>query len=242
MIEFGFKSDTGKRREINQDAFFVMPEAGIFLIADGVGGHNAGELASRTTMADMAAFIRQNPIPEGISDDELIDYFLSLISTVNTHVREMAQDNDEPRGMATTLLMLYIREGTAYIINVGDSRAYLIRDNDIVQITEDHTFVNDLVKRGIITELQAQNHPDRNMITRAIGAEKTVKPDFYMFKIYRDDIILMCTDGLYNEVSKYEICRMALDSENMREACSRLVDAANSNAGNDNITVVSVKF
>ena len=80
------------------------------------------------------------------------------------------------------------------------------------------------------------------MITRAIGAEKTVKPDFYMFKIYQNDIILMCTDGLYNEVSKDEICRMALDSENMREACSRLVDAANSNAGNDNITVVSVRF
>lgn len=242
MLEFGFKSDTGKRREINQDAFFVMPEAGIFLVADGVGGHNAGEVASRTTMADMAAFIRQNPIPDGVGDDALIDYFLSLITTVNTHVREIALDNDAPRGMATTLLMLYIREDNAYVINIGDSRAYLIRDEDIVQITEDHTFVNDLVKKGIITEVQAQNHPDRNMITRAIGAEKTVKPDFYMFKIYQNDIILMCTDGLYNEVSKDEICRMALDSENMREACSRLVDAANSNAGNDNITVVSVRF
>ena len=139
MLEFGFKSDTGRRREINQDAFFVMPEAGIFLVADGVGGHN------------MAAFIRQNPIPDGVGDDALIDYFLSLITTVNTHVREIAMDNDAPRGMATTLLMLYIREDNAYVINIGDSRAYLIRDEEITQITEDHTFVNDLVKKGIIT-------------------------------------------------------------------------------------------
>ena len=112
--------------------------------------------------------------------------------------------------MATTLLMLYIKADTAYVINIGDSRAYLIRDGEISQITEDHTFVHDLVKKGIITEVQAQTHPDRNMITRAIGAEKSVEPDFYMFKIYPQDIILMCTDGLYNEVSKEDICRMAL--------------------------------
>ena len=241
MLEFGFRSDTGKKRENNQDAFFVMPEAGIFLVADGVGGHNSGEVASRTTMTDIAGFIRENPIPDSEGDDILIDYFLSLITEVNTHVREMAQDT-APRGMATTLLMLYIKADTAYVINIGDSRAYLIRDGEISQITEDHTFVHDLVKKGIITEVQAQTHPDRNMITRAIGAEKSVEPDFYMFKIYPQDIILMCTDGLYNEVSKEDICRMALGAQNMREACARLVDAANDNAGSDNITVVGVKF
>ena len=241
MLEFGFRSDTGKKRENNQDAFFVMPEAGIFLVADGVGGHNSGEVASRTTMTDIAGFIRENPIPDSEGDDSLIDYFLSLITEVNTHVREMAQDT-APRGMATTLLMLYIKADTAYVINIGDSRAYLIRDGGISQITEDHTFVHDLVKKGIITEVQAQTHPDRNMITRAIGAEKSVEPDFYMFKIYPQDIILMCTDGLYNEVSKEDICRMALGAKNMREACARLVDAANDNAGSDNITVVGVKF
>ncbi len=241
MLEFGFKSDTGRQRQINQDAFFVMPEAGIFLLADGVGGHSSGELASRTTMADMASFIRENPIPEGVDDDDLIDYFLSLICGVNDHVREIA-GKDETRGMATTLLMLYIHLDTAYVINVGDSRAYLIRDGDILQITEDHTFVNDLVRKGILSAAQARNHPDRNMITRAIGAEKTVIPDFYMFKIYSNDIILMCSDGLYNEVTEQEMRRMLLTSNTMREACSKLVDAANDHAGRDNITVVSVKF
>ena len=241
MLEFGFKSDTGRQREINQDAFFVMPETGIFLIADGVGGHNSGEIASRTAMTDMAAFIKENPIPEGGKDEELMEYFVSLISAVNSHVHEMARGT-APRGMATTLLMLYVSGDNAYVINVGDSRAYLIRDGDIVKITEDHTFVNDLVKKGIITEVQARSHPDRNMITRAIGADETVKPDFYMFQIYDGDIVLLCTDGLYNEVSDEEICRAALQSGNMREACSRLVDEANRNAGNDNITVVSVRF
>lgn len=109
-----------------------MPEAGIFLVADGVGGHNSGEVASRTTMTDIAGFIRENPIPDSEGDDILIDYFLSLITEVNTHVREMAQDT-APRGMATTLLMLYIKADTAYVINIGDSRAYLIRDGEILR-------------------------------------------------------------------------------------------------------------
>ncbi len=241
MFEFGFKSDTGRRREINQDSFFVMPEAGVFLVADGVGGHCSGEVASRTAMTDMAAFIRENPVPEEGGDDAVTDYFLSLISSVNSHVHELAQGT-EPRGMATTLLMLYIRNDTAYVINVGDSRAYLIRNKNIVKVTEDHTFVNDLVKKGIITEDQARSHPDRNMITRAIGADETVKPDFYMFPVYSGDIILMCTDGLYNEVSEEEMRRTLLTCENMRDACSRLVDDANRHAGNDNITVISVRF
>ena len=170
-----------------------------------------------------------------------MNYFLSLISSVNDHVHQLAQGT-EPRGMATTLLMLYIRNDTAYVINIGDSRAYLIRDEHIVKITEDHTFVNDLVKKGIITEVQARNHPDRNMITRAIGADETVKPDFYMFQIYSGDIILMCTDGLYNEVSEEDMCRTLLECGNMRDACAKLVDDANRNAGNDNITVISVRF
>ena len=241
MFEFGFKSDTGRKREINQDSFFVMPGAGIFLVADGVGGHCSGEVASRTAMTDMAAFIRENPVPAEDGDEALMNYFLSLISSVNDHVHQLAQGT-EPRGMATTLLMLYIRNDTAYVINIGDSRAYLIRDEHIVKITEDHTFVNDLVKKGIITEVQARNHPDRNMITRAIGADETVKPDFYMFQIYSGDIILMCTDGLYNEVSEEDMCRTLLECGNMRDACAKLVDDANRNAGNDNITVISVRF
>ena len=110
------------------------------------------------------------------------------------------------------------------------------------QITEDHTFVNTLVKRGIISEAEAKTHPDRNMITKAIGADRTIEPDFYTFGIKENDVILMCTDGLYNEVSSETIIAMASEENDMRKLCSDLVDRANSHGGGDNITVVSVKI
>lgn len=241
MVKFGFKSDKGRVRENNQDSYFVMPEQGIFLVADGVGGHTHGELASRTAMTDIAAFVRENPIPPGAETELIEQYFCNLALLVNEHIYAIA-DEKAPRGMATTLIILYIEGDTAHALNVGDSRVYLIREGVMTQITEDHTFVNDLVKRGIISEDEAKNHPDRNMITKAIGADKTVEPDFYSFKIKTDDIVLMCTDGLYNEVSSDEILRMAEKEDDMRMLCSDLVDMANDHGGGDNITVVSVKI
>ncbi len=241
MLEFGFKSDVGKRREKNQDSFFVMPDVGIFLIADGVGGHRSGEIASRVAMMDFARYVKENPIAEDARQDELRKYFSRIFKDINRHIRELACD-DSKRGMATTLVMLYIKDNHAFVINVGDSRLYLIREGKISQITEDHSFVNDLVKKGIISAEQARNHPDRNMITRAMGAEEEVQPDYYVFDIYSDDIILMCTDGLYGEVDDENICHIVLDSDSPRDACARLVKAANDNRGNDNITVVSVRI
>ena len=241
MLEFGFKSDVGKRREKNQDSFFVMPDIGLFLIADGVGGHRSGEIASRLAMIDFAKYVKEKPIAEGAGQDELKEYFSQIFKDINRHIRELAGDETK-RGMATTLVMLYIKDNHAFVINVGDSRVYLIRENKISQITEDHSFVNGLVKKGIISAEQARNHPDRNMITRAMGAEEEIQPDYYVFDIYSDDIILMCTDGLYSEVDDENICRIASDSGSQREACKRLVDAENKNKGNDNITVVSVRI
>jgi PPM family protein phosphatase len=240
MLDFGFKSDRGKLRKENQDAFFVMPKEGIFLVSDGVGGHSFGELASRLTMTYIAGFIKENPIPDEASDEDLKDYFLSLARMANEHVHKEALDR-ATNGMATTLIMLYIRRDAAYVMNIGDSRAYLVRDANIMQITEDHTYVNDLVKEGVITQKEAKSHPDKNMITRAIGAEPTVKPDFYKFDIYARDVLLLCTDGLYNEVSEHAICKVLARQKNMREACTRLVDMANNNGGGDNITVVAVR-
>jgi len=210
-------------------------------VADGVGGHNSGELASRMAMADIASFIKDNPIPEDMKEDGIKEYFTDLTLKVNRHVHDVASDQSS-RGMATTLIILYINHDNAYVVNVGDSRAYLVRENSILRMTEDHTFVNDLVKKGIITENQAKEHPDRNMITRAIGADKTVQPDFFSFKIVEGDIIMLCTDGLYNEVSEESICMAAMSEENMRSVCAKLVDDANANGGNDNITVVGVKI
>lgn len=241
MYEFGFRCDTGRVRDINQDAFFVIPEEDVFLIADGVGGHNSGEVASRTTMADIAEYIRKNPIPREEGPDAVKKYFVSLIFAVNSHVYNIAKES-APGGMATTLVILMLDGGKAYAINVGDSRLYLLRDENIMQVTEDHTYVNGLVKKGIIDREQAKNHPDRNMITRAIGAESEVEPDLFLFDVYPGDILLMCTDGLYNELSDSEMYKIITDSGDMRSACSRLVDEANSRGGADNITAVSVRI
>lgn len=241
MVKFGFKSDRGRVRDNNQDSYFVMPEEGIFLVADGVGGHTHGELASRTAMTDIAAFVRDNPIPKGADTELIKQYFCDLTKLVNEHIYTIA-DEQAPRGMATTLIILYIEGYTAHALNVGDSRVYLIRDGVMTQITEDHTFVNTLVKRGIISEEEAKTHPDRNMITKAIGADRTIEPDFYTFSIKEDDVILMCTDGLYNEVSCDDIIQMINAEDDMRKLCSDLVDRANSHGGGDNITVVSVKI
>ena len=240
-MEFGFKTDKGKIRDTNQDAYFVMPDQNLFLVADGVGGHNNGELASRTVMADIADYVKDNPLSPDEEDTAVKEYFDNLIRSVNSHVYEMAGRN-APGGMATTLVALFLGRKKAYAVNVGDSRLYLVRDGSIRQITEDHTYVNNLIKEGIITKEQARTHPDKNMITRAIGAEAEVRPDFFDFEIMREDILLLCTDGLYNEVGEQELCKALISAEDMRSVCALLVEQANRHGGADNITVVSVKI
>lgn len=240
-MEFGFKSDTGRIRDVNQDAFFVMPDEGIFLVADGVGGHNNGELASRTAMADIADYVKENPLTSSAEEETVREYYDSLLQSVNRHIYDMAKSS-APVGMATTLVVLYIDGGRAYAVNVGDSRLYLIRDGVIRQMTEDHTYVNNLIKEGIITKEQARTHPDKNMITRAIGAEVNVKPDLFSFEAKKEDIFLLCTDGLYNEVKDQELCEILTGAKDMRTACSLLVDQANNRGGADNITAVSVRI
>ncbi len=241
MFEFGFKSDTGKMRNNNQDSFFVLPDKGVFLVADGVGGHSHGEVASRTVMADIADYMNDSPIPPEADSDGIRDYFVSLLYHVNEHIYRMA-DGGSTRSMATTLILLYIHKGKAYVANVGDSRLYLIRDDSIRQVTEDHTYVNDLMKKGIIDRTQAREHPDRNLITRAIGAEENVRPDLYMFDVYEEDILLLCTDGLYDMLEDEEIRKIVMKSNTMRSACINLIDRANERGGADNITAVTVRI
>lgn len=239
-MEFGFKSDTGRVREINQDAFFVMPEEKVFLVADGVGGHKDGELASRTAVADIADYIREYPLPDGSDQKAVQDYLESLLQKVNLHIFQMVK-TDAPGGMATTLVGVYLSGQNAFAVNIGDSRLYHIRNGEIRQITEDHTYVNSLVKEGIITKEQGRTHPDRNMITRAIGAEESVRPDHYSFSVEKDDILLLCTDGLYNEISDEELADRLSSVKEMRAVCSSLVDEANQRGGRDNITIVSIR-
>lgn len=242
MVQIGFKTDPGKTRSINEDALFVMPKQNVYIVADGVGGHNAGELASRTAVMEMADFIEHNAIDEVDDVDRIRTYFFDCIKKVNASVLQLSKEGSAYKGMATTAVILYILKDKAYIINVGDSRAYLIRGNIILQITEDHTIVNQLLKEGSITKQEAFAHPMNNMITRALGGEERVKPDFYQLDILKDDVLLLCTDGLYGEVSDDGILEILNASPNMHEACNRLILSANNHSGKDNITTVCVKI
>lgn len=242
MVRIGFKTDVGKTRSVNEDAFFVMPKQNIYIIADGVGGHNAGELASRTTVKNIADYIQEYPIQKNLKEEELKDYFYNCIKSVNTNIYNLAKENDQYSGMATTVVILYVHSNKAYVTNVGDSRAYLIRTNQIYQITEDHTIVNQLIKGGKLSKKDAESHPMSNVITKAIGADIDISPDYYLIDLCKDDIILLCSDGLYSEVDEKEIIKTCLSGASMHNVCNNLIDLANENNGKDNITVICVKI
>ncbi|NLP30838.1 MAG: Stp1/IreP family PP2C-type Ser/Thr phosphatase [Clostridiales bacterium] len=235
------KTDKGKLRQNNEDSLLCIEEHNFYMVADGVGGHNSGELASKLAVDYVRAYINNNPIL--VADDiYLKNYFLNCLKEVNTIIYDRASKTIEDQGMATTAALLYIRDNKAYVVNVGDSRAYLAREGQLLQITEDHTYVNELLKRGSISLEEAKDHPKRNMITRALGSEESIEPDFYKFDIYKGDIILLCTDGLYNEIDVNEINRLITNSTDTNTIAHKLVTRANEQGGKDNITVICVEI
>jgi len=242
MISVGFKTDRGTQRSDNEDSIFVMPDKKLFMVADGVGGHNSGELASRMTVGYMAQFVALHPVEQIRNDVALKDYFMSLFAGANDLIFKKSISEQGNKGMATTAVLCYIKENKAYVINVGDSRAYLVRDGILRQITKDHTLVQEMVDKGLITKEEAEQRSDKNMITRAIGGDITVHPDFFAFDIYPGDTIIMCSDGLYGEIEDSKMAGMAYTARTMHGLSKNLVDMANQNGGNDNISVVCIRI
>ncbi|MDF3003002.1 MAG: Stp1/IreP family PP2C-type Ser/Thr phosphatase [Bacillota bacterium] len=242
MTQVGFKTDKGRKRGRNEDSLFVMPKEEIYIVADGVGGQNSGELASTMAVKGIAEYIKSRPLKGAENEDELRSYFLDCMRLVNDLIYQASKQSPENAGMATTAVLLYLNKRTAYFINIGDSRAYIYREGQISQVTEDHTYVNELVKGGSITRAEAENHPQKNMITRALGGDDKVLPDFYRLDTIKGDIIILCTDGLYGEVTVEEICSMAAVTSSMSTLSRKLVERANENGGHDNITVICLKI
>lgn len=241
-MRVGFKTDKGLRRSNNEDAFFVMKNDKVFIVADGVGGNNSGEIASRTTVSSIAEYIESNPIVDSDRDEDIERYFLNCIRKVNLAIIELSKKVPENNGMATTVVLAYIHKDILYIMNIGDSRAYVLRNRKLNLITEDHTYVNTLVKAGLITPQEAEHHEKKNMITRAVGADDIVEPDFFSVKLEAEDQVLLCTDGLYNEVSENKITEVLLNSDSQSDACKQLITIANVQGGHDNITLVVIKI
>ncbi|MCI8609225.1 MAG: Stp1/IreP family PP2C-type Ser/Thr phosphatase [Firmicutes bacterium] len=242
-MEVGFKSDKGLRRQNNEDACFVLLPDKVYVVADGVGGGNAGEIASRTAVSQIANYIVNHPmgVEEKKDKYQIAGYFQTCLDYVNREIYELSLRYEENHGMATTIVVVYVDRGKAYITNVGDSRAYLYRDGQLLQLTEDHTYVNTLVKAGVLTIEEAANDDRKNVITRALGAEPEVEPDFFQVDVEEEDMILICTDGLYDEVEPEEMIEILTQDISMSEVCKRLVSLANGNGGHDNITVISLR-
>ncbi len=240
-MQVGFKSDKGLRRTNNEDACFVMLPDKVYVVADGVGGSNAGEIASRTAVTEIANYITQHPIGEATNKYAIVNYFQKCLDGANRKIFSLSHTYAENSGMATTAVIVYAMDEKAYITNVGDSRAYIYRRGKLLQLTEDHTYVNTLVKAGILSKEQAEVDERKNVITKALGAEPTVEPDFFQVEVQKDDIFIICTDGLYDEVEKGEMIEVLNEQQSMSDVCAELINRANKNGGRDNITVICLK-
>ena len=233
-------TDVGQKRKMNQDYVFVsegpvgnLPN--LFTVADGMGGHNAGDYASSHAVRILVDEIRED------ADYNPVKVIRHAIEAANTEIRNRAQEDANLRGMGTTMVVATIVDQYAYIANVGDSRLYVISD-EIRQITKDHSLVQEMVRMGEISEEEARNHPDKNIITRALGAEKTVDVDFFDLKLEKDCTILMCSDGLSNMVEDSKIQEIISDPEaDIDQKGNALLREANQNGGKDNIAIVQVE-
>jgi len=239
----GAISDVGKTRENNQDAFYMSKDYSLplFMVADGMGGHNAGEVASSMTMNIIENNFLNNK--DSLTKKEIIlDLIKSSIEEANTKIYLKSLENEKYKGMGTTITLAYIFNDEICLGHVGDSRAYLIKGQEILQITEDHSFVNELIKTGSITKEEAKTHPKRNMITRAVGSSSIIEMDLLVNEYGKDDILVLCSDGLYNMVKELEICEVFNEEKDIQKACEILANMANNKGGLDNITIVAIKF
>lgn len=240
----GVSTDKGKVRKNNQDSYFVSEdtELPLFIVADGMGGHKAGEVASNMAVEIVKDFFIEKKEELKKNKVDISKFIRSAVEKANTIIYKKSIENDEFHGMGTTITMAYIFENKLYIGHVGDSRAYLLRNNKFIQITEDHSLVAEMVKKGSISEEEAECHPQRNIITRAIGTDDEVITDIIVEDIYKDDILLLCTDGLTNMMNDDEIKEILINKIDLQKNCNSLVKKANRLGGIDNVTVIVIKL
>ncbi len=233
-------TDIGKKRTINQDYVYNTDDSigcfsNLYIVADGMGGHNAGDMASRICVETVCSSIADSEFTTPVSILE------EAVRTSNDKVIEVARTSQEYEGMGTTLVISTVLEGVLYVANIGDSRLYLLRES-LEQITEDHSLVEEMVKSGELAKENVRSHPNKNIITRALGIGADVEADYFQMEVMENDIILMCSDGLTNMIEDIDIeYTIKSNRDNLQKAIIELLSKANEAGGRDNITVLVVK-
>lgn len=237
-------TDVGKERSKNEDIILIPEDKDgiqLFVLADGMGGAAAGEIASNLAVNTCKEYFESNIARAQNDPYEIREVMRKSILAANEKVLEMSVNNEKYYGMGTTLIALYICKNKIFIGHIGDSRVYRIRKNIIRQLTKDHSFVQELVNSGTITKQEAKNHPRKNVLTKVIGYEENIQPDIITKGFLKDDVILMCSDGLTNMVDEKDIYEII--AKNTSDVCNMtkiLVNEANQAGGLDNISVITI--
>ena len=239
-MEVYFQSDIGKRRKSNQDytaTFTNQKNQLLALLADGMGGHQAGDIASRQAVEEIGIAWEATTIDDS---EKAVQWFLQHIQQTNQRIFEKGQSQPTLSGMGTTLEVVTLLDNHLALAHVGDSRIYLFREQRLIALTEDHSLVNALLKSGEITQEMAENHPRKNIITRSLGMPGSLEVDVAIHKIEDHDQLLLCSDGLTNMVSEPKITQILLEAASLQDASQRLIEEANAKGGLDNITVLLI--
>jgi protein phosphatase len=250
MIEAYGRTDVGRRRKINEDSYLVSPETSLYVVCDGMGGHNAGEVASRMAIETISTFVERSAVEKEITWPWGLDANVSFdanrlktaIRLANARVYQAADNREELAGMGTTVVALLVSPDLVTIGSAGDSRCYLVRDGELSQLTRDDSWVSAALGEGILNSDDVEHHPLRNVITKAVGARDSIDLEVVQHDLKPGDILLLCSDGLHGMINDQEIKRILVPvPESLEDASARLVDAANEAGGRDNVSVVLLR-
>jgi PPM family protein phosphatase len=251
MLQAIGRTDVGRRRKLNEDSFLVAPEPNLYAVCDGMGGHNAGEVASQMAIETLASFIEKSHREKEITWPYGLDVNLSFdgnrlktaIKLANKKVFRAADNREEYTGMGTTIVAAIVSQNLMTIGSAGDSRCYLLREGVLTQLTRDDSWVSAALGEGILSSEEVERHPLRNVITKAVGAKDTIELDVIEHKLAPGDVALLCSDGLHAMATDAEIlAALKPMPDSLEEAAVRLVDLANEAGGKDNVTVVLLRY
>lgn len=250
MIESAGLSDVGRKRQVNEDSYLIEESASLFVVADGMGGHAAGEVASQLAVDAVRDFVGLTNEPHEMTwpfgFNVQIPYEHNVLKTAvllaNLKVTQSAEQKAQYAGMGCTLCIVWVRGDSAFHCHVGDSRLYLLRQGELRQLTEDDTLVHEQVKQGLITEEEARTHRLRHVVTRAVGARGRLDVDVQELSFLPGDLLMLASDGVSDKLSDLELCRLLIGAADLKEGCKSIIAAANEAGGEDNATAVLVRY